>query len=120
MDVNIEELDEIYHDALKQGDTKAARTAQAAISLTEDYFESLEEEEEDDFGLPEHQLEEMRRMAEKMSDAEFEAFRQESRKFIPAPVFDLIMSGIREKPSRRSPSRKRRGAKQWDDQPDLF
>jgi tetratricopeptide (TPR) repeat protein len=118
MDVDIEELDKIYHDALKQGDAKSARTAQAAISFAEDYFDSLEEE--DDFGIPQHQLEEMQRMAEEMSDAEFEAFRQESRKFIPLPVFDLLISGIREKPSRRPPARKRRGAKQSDDQPDLF
>lgn len=119
MDIDIAELDKIYHDALEQGDTKSARTAQAAITFVEDSIGYLDEED-DDFGLPQHQLEEMQRMAEEMSDAEFEAFRQESRKFIPLPVFDLLVSGSREKPSRRPPSRKRRGVTQCEDQPDLF
>ena len=46
-------------------------------------------------------------MAAEMSDDEFEAFRKDSRKFIPLPLFDLIMGGkegnLRNTPNLRGP-----------------
>ena len=63
----------------------------------------------------------MRRAAAEMSDAEFEAFRKESGKFIPLSIFDLIMADVRGGPSRRPrPERRRRGADPTTGRPESF
>jgi hypothetical protein len=62
----------------------------------------------------------MRRMAAQMSDAEYEAFRQESAKEIPLPMFDLVMGRILGKSSRRSQSAQSRRGSRRTDQLDLF
>src|SRR5271165_485783 len=117
-DLDIAELDNIYHDAIRQGDTKTAELARAAIGTAENLSEP--EDEEEDFGLPSDQLEEMQQMAAQMSDAEFEEFRKESAKFIPLTLFDLVMAGVRGKSSRRSRSEKRQRPSMRTDEPDLF
>jgi hypothetical protein len=100
------ELDKIYRDAMREGDTQTAQVARSALEAATDLAEPSFE---DDFGLPRDQLEEMRRAAAEMSDAEFEQFRQDSRKFIPLPLFDLIMADVRVQPSRDpQPERRRR------------
>jgi len=117
-DLDIAEVDKIYHDAIRQGDTKTAELARAAIGTAENLLEPSDEEE--DFGLPSDQLEDMRRMAAEMSDAEFEKFREESAEFMPLPLFDLVMAGIRDKSSRRPRSDQRRRGAGRTNQPDLF
>lgn len=105
-DFDVAELDKIYHDAMRDGDTKTAQIASSAIAAAESLAEPPFE---DDFGLPLDQLEEMRRAAAKMSGAEFEKFRKESSKFIPLPLFDIIMADVRGQPSREpQPGRRRR------------
>jgi hypothetical protein len=116
-DLDIAAVDKIYHDAMRQGDTKAAEVAQAAMEAARNLLEPPIEE---DFGLPREQLEEMRRMAAEMSDAEFEKFREESGKFIPLPLFDLVMAEVREKSSRRPPPEQCRRAARTTDQLELF
>jgi hypothetical protein len=117
-DLDIAELDNIYRDAIRQGDTKTAELAKAAIGTAENLSEP--EDEEEDFGLPSDQLEEMRQMAAQMSDAEFEEFRKESAKLIPLKLFDLVMAGIRKKSARRPQSEKRQRPYMGTDEPDLF
>jgi thioredoxin-like negative regulator of GroEL len=117
-DLDIEQLDKIYHDAIRQGDTKTAELARAAIGTAENLLEPPDEKE--DFGFPSDELEEMQRMAAQMSDADFEEFRKESEKFIPLTLFDLVMSGVREKSSRRPQSEKRQRPSRRTDEPDLF
>jgi len=108
-------LDKIYHDAIRQGDTKTAEVAQAAMEAAEDLLEPPLEE---DFGLPLDQLEDIRRMAAEMSDAEFEKFREASGKSIPLPLFDVIMAEVREKSSRGPHAEQHQRARQG--QLDLF
>ena len=117
-DLDIAEVDKIYHDAIRQGDTKTAELANAAMEAAENLLEPPIEEE--DFGFPSDQLKEMRRMAAQMSDAEFEKFRKESDKFIPLTLFDLVMAGVREKSSRRPQSEQRQRTSRRTDQLDLF
>ncbi|MBV8224188.1 MAG: hypothetical protein JO232_03240 [Verrucomicrobia bacterium] len=117
-DLDIAELDSIYHDAIRQGDAKTAKLARAAIGAAENLSEPPDEEE--DSGLPSDQLEEMRRRAAGMSDAEFEEFRKESVDFIPLTLFDLVMAGVSEKSSRRPKSEKRQRPSMRTDEPDLF
>jgi hypothetical protein len=113
-DLDIAELDNIYRDAIRQGDTKTAELARAAIATAENLSET------DDFGLPSDRLEEMRRTAAGMSDVEFEAFRKESARLIPLTLFDLVMAGVRGKSSRRPQSEKRQRPSPRTDEPDLF
>ena len=117
-DLDLAELENIYLDAIRQGDAKTAEVARAAIATAEDLFEPPDEDE--DYGIPSDQLEEMRRVAAGMSDAEFEEFRKESAKIIPLTLFDLVMTGVREKSSRRPKSEKRQRPSMWTDEPDLF
>jgi thioredoxin-like negative regulator of GroEL len=116
-DFDVAELDKIYHDAMQEGDTKTAQVAgsamEAARNLAEPPFE-------DDFGLPHDQLEDMRRAAAEMSDAEFEKFRKESSKFIPLPLFDLIMADVRAQASRGPQPERRHRGKRTTDQLELF
>jgi hypothetical protein len=105
-DFDVAELDKIYHDAIREGDTQTAQIASSALGTARNLFEPLFEQ---DFGLPQDQLEEMRRAAAEMSDAEFEKFRKESSKFIPSSLFDLIMADVRAKPSRGPQPERRRG-----------
>ncbi len=88
------------------------------MGTAENLFEPPSDEE--DFGLPSDEIEDMRRIAAEMSDAEFEKFRKASAKIIPMPLFDLIMAGIREKSSRKPKSEQRRRAGRRTNQPDLF
>jgi tetratricopeptide (TPR) repeat protein len=118
IDLDIAEVGRIYHDAIKQGDKKTAQLAKAAMGIAENFVEPPDEGEA--FGPPSDQLEEMRRMAAEMSAAEFAAFRQESSKFIPLPLFDAVMAGIREKPSHQPQPERRRRANRSTNQPDLF
>jgi hypothetical protein len=117
-DLDIGELDKIYHDAIRQGDTKTAELARAAIGTAENLSEPANDEEH--FGLSSDQLEEMRQMAAGMSDAEFEEFRKESAKLIPLRLFDLVMAGVRGKSSRRPQSEKRQRTSMRTDEPDLL
>jgi tetratricopeptide (TPR) repeat protein len=119
LDLDLAKVENIYRDAIRQGDKETAGIAKTLMQVVENFDESPFEEDED-FGLPGDQIEEMRRMAAGMSDAEFEAFRQESRKFIPLPLFDLVMGGKRKKSSTRPPSEQARNAQRRRDQPDLF
>jgi thioredoxin-like negative regulator of GroEL len=119
LDLDLAKIESIYRDATRQGDKETAGMAKTLMQLAENLDESLFEEDED-FGIPRDQIEEMRSMAAEMSDAEFEAFRQDSRKFIPLPLFDLVMGGKRKKSSRRTPSEQARKAQRKSDQPDLF
>jgi tetratricopeptide (TPR) repeat protein len=119
LDLDLAKVEIIYRDATRQGDKETAGIAKTLIQVVENFDESPFEDDED-FGLPRDQIEDMRRLAIEMSDAEFEAFRQESRKFIPLPLFDLIMGGKRNKSSRRSPSELERNAQRRTDPPDLF
>ncbi|MBV9488294.1 MAG: hypothetical protein JO069_01035 [Verrucomicrobia bacterium] len=96
-DLDLAEADEIYRDAMRQGDTPIAELVKAAM---EDARDALAPPFGGDLGPPRAQLEEMRRAAAEMSDAEFAQFRRESAKFIPLPVFDMFMADVREKPSR--------------------
>jgi hypothetical protein len=75
---------------------------------------------DDDFVMPEQEIAQMKAMAAKMSDAEFEKFREESAKFIPFSIFDQMMAGARGKTSQQSQPRQRRGTDQGKDQLDLF
>jgi hypothetical protein len=120
LDLNFAKMESIYHDATRQGDQETARIAKTVMQLAESLDEFEEDDEDDDFGIPRDQIEEMRRMAAEMSDAEFEAFRQDSRKFMPLPFFDLVMGGKRKKSSSRSPSEQARKIQPKSDQPDLF
>jgi hypothetical protein len=118
-------VDKIYHEAIRRGDTNTAKAAkkamQTAESLAYSPFDDEEEEDEDTaFGLPLDELRQMRRMAAQMSDAEYEAFRQESAKDIPLPMFDLVMGRILGKSSRRSQSAQSRRGSRRTDQLDLF
>jgi len=117
-DLDTAALAGIYHDAIREGDTKTATLAQGAMRLAEDFGDPSDEQ--DDFGFSDKEIEEMRRMASTLSDAEFEAFRQKSGEIIPLPIFDLVMAGIRGKSSPRpQPERQRRGT--WKtDELDLF
>jgi hypothetical protein len=117
-DLDIEQLNIIYRDAIRQGDTKTAELARAAIETAENLLEPPDEKV--DLGFPTDELEEMQRMAAQMSDAEFEEFRKESEKFIPLPLFDLVMAGVREKSSRQPQSAKRQGSRRKTDERDLF
>jgi tetratricopeptide (TPR) repeat protein len=119
LDLDLAKVESIYRDATRQGDKETAGIAKTLMQVVENFDESPFEEEED-FGIPRDQIEDMRRMAAEMSDAEFEAFRQESRKFIPLPLFDLVMGGKRKKSSGRPPSEQARNAQRRRDQPDLF
>jgi tetratricopeptide (TPR) repeat protein len=119
IDLDLAKVESIYRDATRQGDKETAGIAKGLMQLAENLDESLFEEDED-FGIPKDQIEEMRRMAAEMSDAEFEAFRQDSRKFIPLPLFDLVMGGRRKKSSRPRPSEQARKAQRRSDHPDLF
>jgi hypothetical protein len=118
LDLDIAAVDKIYHDAIRQGDTKTAKLAKAAMGIAENLLEPPIEEE--DFGFPSDELEDMRRMAAEMSDTEFEEFREESSKVIPLQLFDLVMAGIRKKSSRRPQSDQHRRASWRTDQLDLF
>ena len=91
---------------------------QLAENLDESPFD--DDDDDDDFGISRDRIEEMRRMAAEMSDAEFEAFRQDSRKFIPLPFFDLMMGGKRKKSPSRPSSEQARKTHRRSDQPDLF
>jgi hypothetical protein len=117
-DLDIAELDDIYYDATRQGDTKTAELARAAIGTAENLSEPASEME--DFGLSRDQLEEMKQMAAQMSDAEFEEFRKESAKLIPLKLFDLLMAGATGKSSRRPQSERRQSRSPRTDEPDLF
>ena len=119
LDLDFAEIESIYRDATRQGDKETAGMAKTLMQLAENLDESPFEDDED-FGMPRDQIEEMRRMAAEMSDAEFEAFRQDSRKFIPLPLFDLVMGGKRKKSSRRPASEQARKAQRRNNQPDLF
>jgi tetratricopeptide (TPR) repeat protein len=119
LDLNLAKVEAIYRDASRQGDKETAGIAKTLMQLVENLDESPFEDDED-FGLPRDQIEEMRRMAAEMSDAEFEAFRQESRKFIPLPIFDLVMGGKRKKSSPHPPSGQARNTPRRADQTDLF
>jgi hypothetical protein len=110
-------VEKICDDAMQRGDTKTAELARSAIRTAEQYLEPLDEEE--DFEFPREQIEEMRRMAEELSDTEFEKLRKDSGKFMPLPLFDLIMEGVREKSWAPEPERRRRAGKQTD-QLDFF
>jgi len=116
-DLDIAEVEKICDDAMQRGDTKTAELARSAIRTAEQYLEPLDEEE--DFEFPREQIEEMRRMAEELSDTEFEKLRKDSGKFMPLPLFDLIMEGVREKSWAPEPERRRRAGKQTD-QLDFF
>jgi tetratricopeptide (TPR) repeat protein len=120
LDLDFAKMESIYHDATRQGDKETARIAKTVMQVAENLDEFEEDYEDNDFGIPRDQIEEMRRMAAEMSDAEFEAFRQDSRKFIPLPFFDLVMGGKRKKSSTRPPSEQPRKAHRKSDQPDLF
>jgi len=109
-DLDIAEVEEIYDDAMRQGDAKTAELARSAIKTAEQLLELPDEEE--DFGFPHEQIEDMRRAAQQMSDAEFEKFRKESGKIIPLPLFDLVMAGVRKKSWALEPDRRRRTGKQ--------
>jgi hypothetical protein len=91
---------------MREGDTQTAQIASTALGAARNLVEPPFEQ---DFGLPQDQLEEMRRAAAEMSDAEFEKFRKESSKFIPLSLFDLIMADVRTKPSRGPQPERRRG-----------
>jgi len=118
LDLDLTKVENIYRDATRQGDKETAGIAKTLMRVAGNFDESPFEEDED-FGLPRDQIEEMRRMAAEMSDAEFEAFRQDSRKFIPLPIFDLVMGGKRKKSSHPQ-SDQARNARRRTDQPDLF
>jgi hypothetical protein len=122
LDLNIAEVDKIYRDAVRRGDTKTAALANTAIEAAKNFIDPTFEEDdpEDDFGFPSEQLEEMQNMAAEMSDAEFEKFRAESAKFIPLTIFDLVMAGAREKSSRQTRPEERKHVNRRTDQPDLF
>jgi DNA-binding ferritin-like protein len=111
VDLDLDELDKIYRDAMREGDTKTAEIAGRAIQAAENLAEPPLD---GDFGPLHEQLEEMRRAAAEMSDSEFEQFRKESRKLIPVELFNVIMADVRGKPSRR-----RRGNRS-PDQPEPF
>ena len=113
----IVELEGIYHDAMQRGDASTAELARSAINTANQLLEPPDEEE--DFGFPREEIEEMRRMALEMSDPEFEKFRKESGKIIPLPLFDLVMAGVRKKaPAPESEKRRRTG--EGTGQLDLF
>ena len=112
-DLDIVEVEKICDDAMRRGDTKTAELARSAIKTAEQALE-LADEEEDDFGFPHEELEEMRRAALEMSDAEFDKFRKESSKIIPLPLFDLFMAGVRKKSWAPESERRRRTGKQTD------
>jgi hypothetical protein len=116
-DLDVAEIDKICRDAIRQGDTKTAAAANAAMEAVKSFY--APPIEEDDFGFPD-EVDEMRRMAAQMSDAEFENFRKESDKIIPSGLFDLVMAGVRERPSRRPESEQRPRATRRTDQLDLF
>jgi tetratricopeptide (TPR) repeat protein len=129
LELDFAAVDKIYHDAIRQGDTNTAKVAKAAMQTAEslayppiDDEEEEEEEEDEDapFGIPLDELRQMRQMAAQMSDAEFEAFRKESAKEIPLPIFDLVMGRIMGKSSRRSQSAQSRRGTRKTDQLDLF
>jgi hypothetical protein len=117
-DLDIAEVDRIYHDAMRRGDAKTAQLAHAAIETARNLIEAPDEEE--DYGFPSGQIEEMRRMAAQMSDAEFEKFRKDSDKFIPMRLFDLVMAGVRDKSSRPTEPEQRKRTHRPSDQPDFF
>ncbi len=118
VDLDLTEVNKIYHDAIRQGDTETAALAKAAIEAARRFFQT--KSDHDDLGFPSHQLEQMRAMAAEMSDAEFEKFREESDKFIPLTLFDLVMAGVREKPSAQPQSKQGRRTSRRTDHPDLF
>ncbi len=116
-DLDLAKVDQIRRDAVRQGDTKTAQVAQAALNTAK---KSLEFPiEDDDFGFTGDEIDEMRSMAAQMSDAEFAEFREESRKYIPVRLFDEAMAGVRKKSSPKPKSEQRRpfGSK---DQLELF
>jgi hypothetical protein len=116
-DLDIAEVEKICDDAMQRGDTKTAELARSAIKAAEQLLEPPDEEE--DFGFPHEQIEDMRRAALEMSDAEFDKFRKESGKIIPLPLFDLLMAGVRKKSWAPEPERRRRAGRQRD-QLDFF
>src|SRR4029077_4740056 len=118
LDLDLATVESIYRDATRQGDKETAGIANALMQRAENLDESPFEEDED-FGIPRDQIEEMRRMAAEMSDAEFEAFRLDSRKIIPLPLFYLVMGGKRKKSPRPPPSEQARKAQRRSDL-DLF
>ena len=91
--------------------------ARSAINSADQFFQPPDEE--DDYGFPREQIEDMRRMALEMSDTEFEKFRKDSGKIIPLPLFDLLMAGVRKKSSATESEKRRRTGKRTG-QPDLF
>jgi tetratricopeptide (TPR) repeat protein len=122
LDLDFAKIESIYRDATRQGDKETAGIAKTLMQLAENLDESPfdDDDDDDDFGISRDQIEEMRRMAAEMSDAEFEAFRQDSRKFIPLPFFDLMMGGKRKKSPSRPSSEQARKTHRRSDQPDLF
>jgi tetratricopeptide (TPR) repeat protein len=118
-ELNIWEVDRIYHDALRQGDTETAKVAHAAIEAAESLLDSPFDDE-DDFGFPTDEIDEMRRVAAQMSDAEFEKFRKDSVKMMPSALFDIVMSGVRQKPAPGTQPERGPGAHRRKDQPELF
>jgi tetratricopeptide (TPR) repeat protein len=120
-DLDIAEVEKIYDDAMRQGDTKTAAVARSAIETAQRFLEPMGEEDDDyeDFGFPHEEIERMRRSAAEMSDAEFEKFRKQSSKLIPLPLFDLLMGRARRKSSQGGPERRKRAGAQRE-QFDLF
>jgi hypothetical protein len=116
-DFDVAEVESIYDDAMQRGDTRTAELARSAINTVEQFLELPDEEEE--YGFPREQIEDMRRMALEMSDTEFEKFRKDSGKIIPLPLFDLLMSGVRKKSSVPESEKRGRTGKRTD-QLDLF
>jgi tetratricopeptide (TPR) repeat protein len=124
LDLDFAAVDKIYHEAIRRGDTNTAKVAKSAMQTAESLAyppidDNDEEDEDTPFGIPLDELEQMRQMAAQMSEAEFEAFRQESAKEIPLPIFDLVMGRL-AKSSRRSQSAQSRRGSRRTDQLDLF